>query len=255
MSTYGLWLSAAGMKMNDYSQTVLTNNVANADTTGFKYDLAVFTQRSIESRENPGQPGLSAPGLAGLSGGVHVRPSYISFAQGGIERTGRPLDVAIRGEGFFTVSDGEVTRYTRDGEFARNTTGELVLAAGGGRWRVLSDGGSPILLSEEGGPASIGADGTVRVGETVIAVLGVAKPEDQTRLRKVGENLFEPVDTTMQPVEANLAAGSRESSNFDIMKGLASMIAVSRAYQLNATMIQLQDQLSAQAVSRIARVA
>ena len=127
--------------------------------------------------------------------------------------------------------------------------------------RVEDDGGSsatadpPILLSEEGGPAKIGADGTVRVGETVIAVLGVAKPEDQTRLRKVGENLFEPVDTTMQPVEANLAAGSRESSNFDIMKGLASMIAVSRAYQLNATMIQLQDQLSAQAVSRIARVA
>ena len=255
MSTYGLWLSAAGMKLNDYRQTVLTNNVANADTTGFKHDLAVFTQRSIESRENPGQPGLSAPGLSGLSGGVHVRPSYINFAQGRIERTDRPLDVAIRGEGFFTVSDGEVTRYTRDGEFARNTTGELVLAAGGGRWRVLSDGGSPILLSEEGGPASIGADGTVRVGETVIAVLGVAKPEDQTRLRKVGENLFEPVDTTMQPVEANLAARSRELSNFDIMKGLASMIAVSRAYQLNATMIQLQDQLSAQAVSRIARVA
>ena len=82
MSTYGLWLSAAGMKMNDHRQTVLTNNVANADTTGFKHDLAVFTQRSIESRENPAQPGLSAAGLAGLSGGVHVRPSYISFAQG-----------------------------------------------------------------------------------------------------------------------------------------------------------------------------
>ena len=131
----------------------------------------------------------------------------------------------------------------------------MVLTAGGGRWRVLSDGGSPIRLNEEDGPAEIGADGTVRAGKTVIAVLGVAKPEDQTKLRKVGENLFEPGDTTMQPVEANLVARSRESSNFDIMKGLASMIAVSRAYQLNATMIQLQDQLSAQAVSRIARVA
>lgn len=255
MSTYGLWLSAAGMKLNDHRQTVLTNNVANADTTGFKHDLAIFTQRSIESRENPTAPGLSAPGLAGLSGGVHVRPSFISFAQGPIVRTDRPLDVAIKGEGFFTVSNGDVTRYTRDGEFARNKRGELVLAAGDGRWRVLGDDGAPIVLSEDGKPASIRSDGTVREGEEVIAVLGMAKPEDLTRLRKVGENLFEPVGTPMSPVETNLVEGSRESSNFDVMKGLASLIAVSRAYQLNATMIQLQDQMSAQAVSRIARVA
>lgn len=255
MSTYGLWLSAAGMKVNDHRQSILTNNLANANTTGFKHDLAVITQRSIESRENPAQPGLSAQALEGLSGGFHVRPSHISFVQGPIENTSRPLDVAIRGNGFFTVSDGTVTRYTRDGEFTRNDKGDLVLAAGNGRWKVLSKEGHPIRLSENGKPASIRADGTVREGDAVVAVLGFAEPENQGKLRKVGENLFEPFGTVMRPVDVNVVPGARESSNFDVMKGLASMIAVSRAYQLNATMIQLQDQMSAQAVSRIARVA
>lgn len=255
MSSYGLWLSAAGMKVSDHRQAVLTNNMANANTTGFKQDLAIVSQRPPERLENATPPGLSARFLDALPGGVNVRPSQHDFTQGPIERTDKPLDVAIQGKGFFAVTDGTTTRYTRNGEFARNRAGELVLSAGDGRWKVLSDAGASILLDEEAGPANIRGDGTVRTGDVVVARLGLFEPENYNRLRKVGENLFEATGTEMNPIDTALVPGSREGSNFDVMPGLASMIEVSRAYQLNATMLQIQDQLVGQAVSRIARVA
>ncbi len=87
MSSYGLWLSAAGMKVNDHRQTILTNNMANAHTTGFKHDLAVVTQRRVESQESGGSAQFAQPVLDGMSGGVHVRPSFQVFAQGPIEGT------------------------------------------------------------------------------------------------------------------------------------------------------------------------
>ena len=255
MSSYGLWLGAAGMKVNEHRQTIFANNMANAHTTGFKHDLAVVTQRLIESRESPAGSRFASPTLDGMTGGVNVRPTYHNFAQGPIERTGQPLDVAIEGPGFFAVSDGAVTRYTRDGEFARNRNGELVLAAGDGRWRLLGEDGFPILLGETGGPVSVGADGTIREGQTVAGRLTVMAPDHPGLLRKAGENLFEARGTEVQPIETRLVPESREGSNFDVMQGLAAMIEASRAYQMNATMIQLSDQMTGQAVSRVGRVA
>ncbi len=255
MSSYGLWLSAAGMKMNDHRQALLANNMANADTTGFKHDLAVVTQREVESRVLAGGMQFAHPILDDMTGGINVRPTYHSAEQGPVEPTGRPLDVAIDGEGFFTVSDGNVTRYTRDGEFARSMDGELVVAAGEGRWKVLSDGGAPIVLTEQGGDVKISADGTVRQGAVVVGRLGLVTMDDQQSFRKVGENLFEAAADEVIPVEAKLFPEARERSTFDVMQGLATMIEATRAYQLNAKMIQLQDDTMGQAVSRIARVA
>ena len=109
-------------------------------------------------------------------------------------------------------------------------------------------------FGEEGGPASIAADGSVREGQSIVAKLGMLAPDDEQALRKVGSNLFEAKDSEMTPIAATLVPGAREGSNFDVMQGLASMIKASRAYQLNATMIQLQDQITGQAVSRVGRV-
>jgi len=255
MSSYGLWLSAAGMKVNEHRQTLLANNMANAQTTGFKHDLAVVMQRRVESKENAGGLPFAHPVLDGLPGGVNVRPAYHSEEQGPIEWTGKPLDVAIQGEGFFAVSDGEVTRYTRNGEFAANSQGELVMANEAGRWRVLDEGGAPIRMDEAGGELSVSDRGTVRQGNIVVGTIGLMTSEDPRALRKVGENLFEASTEGMKPASGRLITGSREGSTFDVMQGLASMIEASRAYQMNATLIQLQDQLTQQAVSTLGRVA
>lgn len=254
MSSYGLWLSTAGMKVNQHHQTILANNMANAHTTGFKHDLAVVTQRRIEGESTLGGYRFSHPVLDGLAGGLNVRPTYHDFGQGSIEWTGRPLDVAIDGDGFLAVSDGEATRYTRDGEFAINTAGELVLAAGEGRWKVLDTGGAPIALDETAGKVSVSEDGTIRQGRTVVAELGLATTEDNQSLRKVGENLFDAKDAEMVPVAGTFRPESRERSNFNVMTGLATMIEAARAYQLNATMLQLSDQLTGHAVNTVGRV-
>lgn len=254
MSSYGLWLSAAGMKVNEHRQTVLANNMANANTTGFKHDLAVVTQRGIESQASSGGFSFSHPVLDGLAGGLNVRPTHQNFAQGRIERTDKALDVAIEGDGFLAVSDGEVTRYTRDGGFTINTAGELVLAAGEGRWRVLDDTGARIVVDAAGGEVRVSADGTIRQGGAVVGTLGLMSTEDKQSLRKVGGNLFEAKDVEMTQISGRFVPESLEASNFNVVNGLVTMIEVSRAFQFNARMLQLQDQLVGQAVTTVGRV-
>lgn len=252
MTSYGLYLSAAGMKVNDHRQTLLANNLANSETPGFKHDLAVLRERRVESMSGGGFS-LAHPVLDGMAGGVNVRPVYHNFGQGRIEQTGRPLDVAIAGDGFFAVSDGEVTRYTRDGRFTMRPDGVVAMAAGGGRWTLLDEGGAPIRLDVTAGSPEIRDDGTVRQGDTVVARIGLKTTGDLQTLRKVGENLFE-AHAAMKSVEATLQSESIEASTFDSISGLAQMIEASRAYQMNATMIRIQDDLIGSVVNTVGRV-
>jgi flagellar basal-body rod protein FlgF len=255
MSTYGLWSAAAGMKVNEHRQTLLANNMANAETAGFKYDLAVIRQRSVQSQASATGFPYRHDVLDGLPGGVNVRPTHHNFAQGSIETTGRPLDVAISGAGFFTVSDGETTRYTRDGRFTPNAAGELVLVAGDGRWRVLDENGQPIRIDPEGEAVSVSGDGTIRQGGEPIASISVRDVLDKQTLRKKGENLFEATGAAPQPINPSLLPESLERSNYEVMTGLVAMIEATRAYEMNATLLRLHDQTSGEAINTVGRLA
>jgi flagellar basal-body rod protein FlgF len=241
------------MKVNQHRQTILANNMANANTAGFKHDLAVVTQRRVERDVAPDGFRFAHSVLDGLPGGLNVRPTYQNFAPGRLEQTGRPLDVAIEGDGFFAVTDGTVTRYTRDGQFAINGAGELVLSAGGGRWRVLDDEGSLITVNEVGGPVSVSDHGTILQGAAVVAKIGLSTVDDKQALRKVGGNLFDAGDTAMTAVEGRFRSGAWETSNFDVMDGLVTMIEASRAYELNSSLLKLQDQITGQAINTVGR--
>jgi flagellar basal-body rod protein FlgG len=254
MSSYGLWLSAAGMMVQDHRQAIYANNLANLNTTGFKQDLAVIRQRSVESREGVGDPQLAHPVLDQLPGGLNVRSPYHDLEQGRLERTGRALDVAIDGKGFFVVGDGKVTRYTRDGEFTINAEGELVLSAGNGRWHVLDDSGAPISIDPTGGAVAISEDGVIRQNGNDVAMLGLMWPVREQGLRKQGENVFAAENTEMKPAAARVVAEFREESNAEVMSGLVAMIEASRAYELNAKLVQMQDEMTGQAVTTVGRV-
>lgn len=256
MSTYGLWLSAAGMQVNQHRQTVLANNMANAETVGFKRDLAVVMRRQIESQVS-GQGSLFRhPVLDGMAGGLDVKPLFHSDEQGSIDRTGRALDVAIDGKGFFEVSDGSNSRYTRDGRFTINSNGKLVLSSGNGVWAVQSEDGSSIFLDRAAGDVQISQGGIVRQHGNVIAKLGLFEPDNHRSLRKVGETLYEHTGDadSMTAADGRIVPGAVESSTVDAMKGIATMIEATRAYQMNATMIQLQDQAIGQATSTVGRL-
>lgn len=252
---YGLWLSAAGLQANRYQQDVIANNLANLDTTGFKRDLAVFSERAVASREPFGDPTQSQRLLDSMTGGTFVAPTCTVFSQGTVQPTGRPLDVSLEGDGFFAVRDGDRTVYTRDGQFAVDAKGNLVTSAGGRP--VLSDRGTPIRIpADQARSARIGQDGTIRAGDAVVAKLGIVDFADRRELRKEGSNVYSAADTARKkPAKASLISGAKETSTVEPMAALVSMMEASRAYELNANMISLQDTMLSRAVNDVGKVA
>jgi flagellar basal-body rod protein FlgG len=253
--SYGLWLSAGGMQVNEYRQAVMANNLANVDTVGFKRNLAVIHERRMESASNPAAAQYSNGMLDAMTGGPWTRPTYTSFTQGGLEETGRALDVALDGDGFLTVSDGTNTRYTRDGRMALDRDGTLRLVAGDGTYAVLDTTGQPIVLDRALGEPSIGQNGAIYQENAPVAQLGLTDFEDRNTLRKAGRDLFEDTGASAQAAAtARVHSGFVERSTVDSVSGLVDMIEVSRAYELNAKMVSLQDTTLGAAVSRVGRI-
>ncbi len=251
---YGLWQSAAGLQANRYRQDVIASNLANIDTVGFKRDLAVFSERAAAAREPFGDPTMSNRLLDSMSGGTFVAPTVTSFEQGAIRPTERPLDLALDGDGFFTVRDGRSTRYTRDGRFTVGPRGDLLTVAGGKP--VLSDQGAPIRIPPgQAGSVRFSQDGTVWAGTTAIAKLGLADFADRSQLRKQGANLLAaPEGAKPQAASATVVSGAVENSTVDPVTTMVAMIEASRAYQFNATMISMQDSMLGRLVNDVGRV-
>jgi len=253
--TYGLWLSAGGMQVNEYRQAITANNLANVDTVGFKRNLAVIHERRNASASNPAEAPFSNALLAPFSGGNWVRPTYTSFTQGGLEETGRALDLALEGDGFFAIGSGEDVRYTRDGRFVLDAEGMLRASVGDGRFHVLDSAGRPIRLDRALGEPVVGRNGAVTQNGEQVAQLKLVDFTDRNALRKAGTGMFENVGGD-EPLRAapQIHGGYVERSNMDAVSGMVDMIEVSRAYQLNAQMISLQDMTLGEAVSRVGRI-
>lgn len=250
---YGIYQSAAGLQVNQYRQSVLANNLANLDTPGFKHDLTIIREREVESREGLADRSWTDPMLDRMTGGSLVAPTFTDFDQGNIERTGQPLDAAIQGDGFFTVLDGDEVRYTRDGRFVVNDQGELVTAAG--HRPVLNESGSPIVVTPDAAEhVTIEANGEIRAGAQGFGRVGIVAFDDNENLVKVGGNLFQAVGVEPQPRETQLRTRAYETSTVDPTASMVSMIEVTRAYELNATLIGLADSSLARAVNDIARL-
>lgn len=250
---YGIYQSAGGLLANQYRMEVLANNLANADTVGFKRDLTVLRERLPEAREASAGFGASDPRLEGMTGGSFVAPTVTLFEQGPIETTDRPLDVALVGDGFFRVQADGQERYTRDGRFLVNESDELVTATG--FHRVLDESGVPIVVPAEARDAlRIGADGQIRSGELSLGRLGIVDFEDRSQLRKIGQNLYETLGAAPQPVARTaLRVGAVEKSSVDSVHAMVSMIEVSRAYEFNATLVSLADATLERAVNDVGR--
>ncbi len=250
---YGLWLSAAGLQVNEHRQAVTANNLANLNTTGFKRDLSVFKEREVESRAAMGGFGFRHDLLDNLSGGTWLNPTLTEFKQGAL-LDGGPLDVAIEGDGFLTVQVGDAVRYTRDGRFTLNEAGNLVTVAGG--HPVLDDAGRPIRVGRVAPETvGIGGDGRIRVGEQEVGRLGLVDFADRTRLIKIGENQFDGRHAEPTEATGRIAQGFTEASGVEPTTELVRMIEASRSYQMNATMISYQDGMLNRLVSEVGRVA
>lgn len=227
----GIFTSASGMIPRLRKQEISANNMANASTPGFKRDR-IFAQEL--SRTEMKRVATTADWQKPM-----VSEVYTDFSQGIFDRTGNTLDVAIDGDGFFTLQlpDGQQV-LTRSGSF---TVNEIGLLAFPGNALVLGEGG-PIQVGK--GAVSISQTGYVESDGLAVGRLLPVTVNDLTRLEKIGGSYYlVPEGEELIPVEKfSLQQGFIEASNVDIVTEMINMIASFREYEANARAIQSQDQ-------------
>jgi len=252
---YGLYLSATGVLTNSYRQDVIANNIANAETVGFKKDLALFQQRLTAAQEQRVSPTDINFALEGLGGGMSASPTLVDSTQGELEPTNSPLDVAIEGDGYFMVEDARKQKLlTRNGQFMLDRAGNLILAGARGE-KVLDSKGNKIVLDGRY-PATISKDGVVSQREEPVAQLGLFDVPDRSRLHKQGDTLltYPEMKSLKQTTSVTLRTGFIERANVDPARELAILMDAQRQLEANANMIRYQDQTLARLVNEVGKI-
>ncbi len=251
-----LWIARTGMDAHQTQLDVITNNLANVSTNGFKRARAVFEDMLYQTLRQPGALNTQQNTIpSGLQIGTGVRPVATEriHTQGNIQQTGGTLDVAIQGEGFFQIQmpDGTLS-YTRDGAFQKDAQGVMVTSSG---FPVQPQ----ITIPADAVSVTIGRDGVVSVlqagqnAPTQIGQLQLATFVNTGGLQSVGENLF--VETASSGVATPNTPGTSgagllnqgfvETSNVNVVEELVQMIQTQRAYEINSRAIQTSDQMLA----------
>ncbi len=228
---------------------ILANNIANADTVGFKVESLMVNE---QAQAPPSLPG-STPIKFVLDSGLAR-----DFSQGSLKRTGAPLDLAIKGEGFFKISTAQGDRYTRDGRFQMDANGRLATQSGEA---VQSADGGDIVLDPSHGAPMISEDGTVSQptgagASSVVGKVGLVRFSSLSALSKTGDGLYRN-DTNLQPdpaTDAKVEQGMLETSNVQSIAQITRLIEVSRAYEMVSKLVDLTGDLTQQSVQRLGKV-
>jgi flagellar basal-body rod protein FlgG len=233
---YGLYSAAAGMAAQQRRLEAVANDLANLSTHGYKHARVSFRDLIYTPAGRGAANGVSTG--AGAAAEITGR----SFAQGTLEQTGQPLDLAIAGEGFFQVrrADGSLA-LTRDGSFRVDAGGQVVTANGA---RLVP----PLTLPRNVSPSelSISADGTVSAGNRRLGRIEVVQVASEQGLLPTGDNLFAVTAASgaaRRAGDSELIQGSLEGSNVDMGDAMIDMMDSQRAFQLASRAIQLQDQM------------
>ncbi|MDR2324594.1 MAG: flagellar basal-body rod protein FlgG [Acidovorax sp.] len=249
-----LWIAKTGMQAQQTNMDVVSHNLSNVSTTGYKRQSAVFEDLIYQNLRQVGSQATEQNVLpTGMHLGLGVRTvaTTRNFTQGTPLESGKDLDVAINGDGFFQIQmpDG-TTAYTRDGTFTKNGTGQLVTAGG----YPLLDGitvpqnATKIAISKTGGVEFF--QGSTSIGTAQITTASFINPPG---LEPIGENLFRETPASGTPQTGTpgtntlgtIMQGFLESSNVNVVEELVAMIQTQRAYEMNSKAISTSDQMLA----------
>jgi flagellar basal-body rod protein FlgF/flagellar basal-body rod protein FlgG len=248
---YGLYIAAEGAYAQSKRMEVLSSNLANVDTPGFKRDLAIFQARYAEETAR-GQDRPGSGSINDVGGGVWLKGTLTDHTAGTLKRTEIETDMAIDGDGYFLVQKDGQNYLTRAGNFMVNSNGTLVTQTG---MPVLSDGGGPIQVNADT-PWRVSPDGAIEQegGKTYLALVQTPSPAD---LAKHGENLFRPLaPTTPVPQERRgVRQGYLEMSGVRPTLEMLDLIETSRAFEMNVSMIRNHDSMLNSLVNRVLRQA
>ncbi len=250
----GLYISASSAVAEAKRIDIIANNMANANTAGYKKDVMVtqnFPEVLISKVNEEAGRGLRRPfkPLGYLSYAVCSSEVNTNFEQGQLYPTGSSLDLALSGKGFFCIETPEGERYTRSGSFERDASGYLVTGEG---YRVLGENG----YIRVGNNVTINEEGVVYSNEEQAGKLRIVDFDDYKVLRKEGDGLFTTVEEMdAEPVitAGTVQQGFLESSNVNSVKEMVGMITMLRTYEANQKAVKIHDELLGKAVNEIGR--
>ena len=249
-----LWVAKTGLEAQQTKMATISNNLANASTTGFKRDRAVFAdliyQNVVQVGSQSSEDTVMPSGL-NIGTGVRTVATEKLFTQGNIVQTGNSLDVAIQGRGFLQIllPDG-ATAYTRDGTLQKDSTGQLVTSMGYNLEPAIN-------IPDDALTVSISSDGVVSVvtqgssSPTEVGTIQLADFVNPTGLQPMGNNLFIESGASGAPQTGTpgltglgtLIQSSLEGSNVNTVEELVNMIETQRAYEMNSKAISTADQM------------
>jgi flagellar basal-body rod protein FlgG len=252
--TSALQIARSGLDALDQKMRVISNNLANVNTTGFKRDRANFETLMYQNDRQAGTPSAAdaqyATGL-GTGTGVRVAGTERVHTQGALAQTGNALDLGIEGSGFFQVllPDG-TTAYTRDGSFKLDSTGKLVTGSGNKLQPEISipEGAQSITIAPNGTVSAVVAGSTT---PTELGQITIARFINPAGLQPIGQNLYSETAASAQPQVGEAGAdgagsiqqGALEGSNVSTVQELVDMIETQRAYEVNAKVINAADEM------------
>lgn len=250
-----LYTAATGMAAQELNVQVISNNIANMRTTGYKKQRAAFQDLIYDHVRRVGaqasDQGTVLPVGVDIGGGVKTVGTPRLMTQGTLSPTGGDLDIAIRGEGFFKIqmTDGTFA-YTRDGTFTMDAQG-----------RVVTSQGNPvqptITVPQASSGLTVNAQGQVSVTvpgsttPTVLGQIGLTRFINKAGLNSIGDNLFTDTPASGAPLDGianadgfgDLQQGNLEQANVEVVSEISDLIAAQRAYEMNAKVISAADQM------------
>jgi flagellar basal-body rod protein FlgG len=247
-----MWVAKTGLDAQQTRLNVISNNLANTNTTGFKRDRANFEDLLYQNiRQAGGQTSLTTQAPTGLMQGTGTRVIATEkiHAQGNMINTQNALDLAINGEGFFQITQADgTTAYSRDGSFKLSSTGQLVTSTG----QPLAPA---IVIPANASSITIGEDGVVSVelfaggGAQQLGQIQTARFINPPGLTPLGGNLYKETVASGAPQLLNpgtqaagtLRQGMLESSNVNVVEEMVNMIETQRAYEINSKAISAAD--------------
>ncbi|GLR91529.1 flagellar basal-body rod protein FlgG [Bradyrhizobium iriomotense] len=250
-----LHTAATGMAAQELNVQVISNNIANLRTTGFKKQTAAFQDLIYEHIRRVGaqssDQGTILPVGVDIGGGVKTVGTPRSMTQGTLSQTGNDLDLAVSGEGFFKILMPDGTyQYTRDGTFQMDNQGRIVTAQGNPVQPTITipNNASGLTVSEQG-QVSVTLPGSS--SSTIIGQFTVTRFINKAGLQPVGNNQFTETPSSGAPQDGTansegygkITQGSLEQANVDVVSEMSDLIAAQRAYEMNAKVISAADQM------------
>jgi len=245
--TRGVYTAAAGMLASQAAQDTVAQNLANAATTGYKEDIPRFEsfEEALASRSGGNSIGV-------LGSGAGLKDVTTNFAEGGLQKSGNALDVALTGDAALAVQTPQGIRLTRDGSLSLNARGTLTLSDG--QTPVLGDNNRTIQIPAKAKEITINPRGIVSADGVRVGALRLVGLSTADAPKKTGDNLYSVSVLRPASLTATVRQGYLEASNVNIVKEMVSMISIMRAYETNHKMMQAEDETTGKSVNEVSKI-